>query len=192
MSIKQKYADDVTGFSADVLGSDGRGNVSARADSRGFYNSRDRKQTYSASFDHTASANGQYSFYFKNTSPLLTFVLSGISVNSNLGANVKLWRVSGTAANGVVFTPVNLNLSASKTSDSIFIEDGGGTPISGLTQVGLIEYSKISIDGHEHLETDDRIRLSQNEAIALEMDAATSSTPHIFGTMNGFFEANRD
>lgn len=189
MAIEIQYEDDVTGYLARVRGSDGRWNSSARSDSRGYYNSRDEEQTYSFSFNHTASVAGQYSFYFQNTSTTgMAFVLSHIGLNSDLGANVKLWRVSGTAGDGVAFTPAQANLSSSNTATAIALEDGGGTTISGLTPITLQDYVKIPIEGHAEMRTDDRVRLSQNEAIALEVDAVTSGAPHVFGTMFGFFE----
>lgn len=188
MAIEQSYEDDVTGFMARVKGSDSRGNVSSRSDSRGYYNSRDKEQSYSASFSHPASVAAEYSLYFQNTSTSKEFVLSTIGLNSDLGANVKLWRVTGTAANGVTLTPTNENLSSSITADAICIEDGAGTPISGLTNANLIDYVKIPVDGVREMLLDDRIRLSQNEAIAIEVDAVTSGTPLVFGRLAGYYE----
>jgi len=188
MAIEIQYEDDVLGFLSTVKGSNGRMNSSSRSDSRGYYNSRDVKQTYSFSYDHTASAAGQYSFYFKNTSSTKEFVLSHIGINSDLGGKIKLWRVSGTAGDGVTITPPNSNLSQSQTADATVLHDGGGTAISGLTQVSCLDYLLVGIDGHEEFRTDDRVRLSQNEAIALEVDAVTSGTPHVFGAVFGYFE----
>ena len=47
---------------------------------------------------------------------------------------------------------------------------------------------KVGIDGHEELRLDDRVRLGQNDAIALEVDAVTSGTPLVFGVLFGYFE----
>jgi len=190
MAIEQLYEDDVTGYLARVKGSDGRANVSSRSDSRGYYVSRDRQLAFSACFSHPTSAAGQYSFYFKNTSSTKDFVVSTIGLNSDLGAQIKLWRVSGTAANGVTLTPTNENLSSSVTADATCLEDGAGTAISGLTNENLLDYALIPVDGVRELLADDRVRLSQNEAIAIEVDAVTSGTPLVFGRMAGFFETS--
>ena len=188
MAVEQQYEDDVTGFLARTKGSDGRSNSSARSDSRGYYNSRDRAQSYGASFSHPASAAGQYSLYFKNTSSTKDFVVSTVGLNSDLGAQIKLWRVTGDAGDGVALTPTNENLSSSHAADAICIEDGAGTAISGLSNANLIDYVLVSVDGSREMLLDDRVRLSQNEAIAIEVDAVTSGTPLVFGRLDGYFE----
>ncbi len=53
-----QYPNDLTGSIQITHGSDGRLNVSARADERIFYNSRDVEQSYIwASFDSAAAVN---------------------------------------------------------------------------------------------------------------------------------------
>ena len=182
------FENDVTGAQSRAKGSDGRLNVSSRSDSRGYYVSRDAEQSYSMVFEHTASANGQYSFYVKNTSTTSDFVISAVGVNSDLGANCKLWFVTGTAGDGVTCTPVNTNKSSAKDAELTCLHDGGGTTISGLSTAGVIDYVKVGVDGHEELRLDDRVRLGQNDAIALEVDAVTSGTPLVFGVMFGYFD----
>jgi hypothetical protein len=114
--------------------------------------------------------------------------VSTIGLNSDLGANVKLWRVTGVAANGVTLTPSNENLSSSITADATVIEDGAGTAISGLTNANLLDYVRIPVDGSREMLLNDRIRLSQNEAIAVEVNAVTSGAPLVFGRIDGYFE----
>ncbi len=182
------YQDDVTGFLAKMKGSDGRANVSSRSDSRGYYNSRDREQAYSMPYNHTASVANEYSFYLKNTSSSKTLVVSFVGVSSDLGVDVKLWFVTGTAGDGVTVTPVNLNKASSNAADVTALDDGGGTTISSLSTDGIIDYKTIGIGEHEELHVDDRVRLGQNDAIALEVDAVTSGTPQVFGSVFFYFE----
>lgn len=188
MAQKIGYEDDISGSASTVKGSNGRLNVSSRSDSRGYYVSRDQEQAYSIVFNHPSSSAGQYSLYLQNTSSTLAFVISGVGLNSDLGANVKLWKVTGTAANGSAITAINM-ASSDNAAALNCIEDGGGTPISGITLGGALDYVKVPIEGHEELRLDDRVRLGQNQAIVLEVDAVTSGTPHVFGVLFGFFES---
>lgn len=182
------FENDVTGAQSRAKGSDGRLNVSSRTDSRGYYISRDSEQAYSIVFSHPTSANGQYSVYIKNTSTSKTFVVSSAGLNSDLGADCKLWFVTGTAANGTSITAVNTNKASAKDAELTVLDDGGGTAISGLTTAGCIDSVKIPIEGHEELRLDDRVRLGQNDAIAIEVDNVTSGTPNVFGVVFGYFE----
>ncbi len=185
--IKIGYEDDVTGALSTTKGSDGRLNVSSRTDSRGYYISRDQKQSYSWVFDHTAAAAGQYSFYLQNTSATLELVISHIGINSDLGTNCKLWFTTGAAANGTTMTGTNTHGGVGVAAAN-GLQDGGGTPISGFTLDKIIDFVKVPIEGHEELRLDDRIRLSQNQGLTLEVDAVTSGTPQSFGVVFGYFE----
>ena len=182
------FENDVTGAQSRAKGSDGRLNVSARTDSRGYYISRDAGQAYSSVFSHTASAAGEYSFYFQNTSTTLDFVVSAIGLNSDLGAYCKLFHVTGTVAGGTAITPTNMNKDSNNDAAGTALEHANSTAISGLTTAGIIDYVNIPIQGHEELRLDDRVRLGQNDAIAIEVDAVTSGTPLVFGVMFGYFE----
>ncbi len=182
------YQNDVHGSLQRTQGSDGRLNVSSRTDGRGYYNSRDLGQSYSVSFSHPLSAAGEYSFYFKNNSTSKHFVVSDLDIHSDLGGRFKLWFVTGTGGDGVSVTPTNLNRNSNNDADATVLEDGAGTTISGLTQDGLVDFMGVSADGGDRILVNDRIRLGQGDAIALEMDEATSGTPDVWGTMIGYFE----
>ena len=140
-------------------------------------------------YDHPSAADGQYSFYLQNTSTNLVLVISAVVVNATNIARVKLWEITGTAADGVARTPKNENLSSANDADtSTALHDGGGTTISGLSTSGIeIKDASIIANGHVRLELKDTVRLGQNNAIALEMDTGTS-TPTIFGEIEFFFE----
>jgi len=182
------YKNDRTRASEEAEGSDGRLNVSSRADNRAYYNSRDEGQCYTMTFDHTAAADGQYSFYLQNTSTDKTLVVSSVGVNATNIARLKLWQVTGTAADGVARAPKNTNLTSPNDAAATALHDGGGTPISGLTVSGdEVDDVQLSANTHEELRLSDRVRLGQNDAIALEMDTGTS-TPGIFGVIFFYFE----
>jgi hypothetical protein len=182
------YQNDVTGSVQKARGSDGRLNVSSRGDGRAYYNSRDKGQCYSVSFEHPLSAAGEYSLYFQNNSTDKDFVVSGVEIHSDLGARLKVWFVTGTAANGVAVTPVNMNRSSNNDASASVLNDGGGTAISGLTQDGLIDFLGLGPTSGDRLLIEDLVRLGQGDAIAIEMDEAVSGTPDIWGTLSGYFE----
>jgi hypothetical protein len=183
-----EYKNDRTRALEEAEGSDGRLNVSSRSDDRSYYNSRDEGQTYSMTFEHPAAADGQYSFYLQNTSTSKALVIASIECNSDNIARLKLWQVTGTAANGVSLIPHNLNFSSSNDALVTALHDGGGTAISGLTAAGIaIDQVSVAANGHENMQLKDRLRLGQNDAVALEMDTGTS-TPLIFGVIFFYFE----
>jgi len=184
-----EYKNDQTRSLEEAEGSDGRMNVSARSDERAYYNSRDVGQCYTMTFNHPSAADGQYSFYLQNTSVDKTLVMSSIGVNSTNIARLKLWSVTGTAANGVARVPHNLNeASPNDAAASTALHDGGGTTISGLSTEGIeVDDIQLIANGHEEFRLSDRKRLGQNDAIALEVDLATS-TPTVFGVVFFYYE----
>ena len=179
---------DRTRAQEEVQGSDGRLNTSSRSDNRAYYNSRDEEQCYSMSFSHDAAADGEYSFYLKNISTTKTLVITNIEVNAANIARLKLWEVTGTAADGVARIPKNQNLASSNAADVTALHDGAGTTISGLSTSGA-ELDDLSVvaNGHSQFHLNDRLRLGQNDAIAVEMDTGTS-TPLVYGTVFFYFE----
>lgn len=184
-----EFKNDMTRAIEEVEGSDGRFNVSSRSDPRPYYNSRDEGQSYTLTFDHATAGDGEYSFYLQNTSTTKVLVVSSIGLNATNIARFKLWEVTGTAGNGVSRTPKNTNLtSPNDAAAGTALHDGGGTAISGLTVAGA-EIDDISVvaNGHEEMRLSDRVRIGQNDAIALEMDTGTS-TPTAFGVVFFYYE----
>ena len=183
-----EYKNDVTRALEEMEGSDGRANTSSRSDGRRYYLSRDQGQAYSMTFEHSAAADGQYSFYLQNTSPTRRMVVSAVGLNSTNIARLKLWFVTGTAANGVARTPRNMNAQSSNAAEVIALHDGGGTAISGLTVNGdELDDLRMPVNGHEEFRLADAIHMGQNDAIAVEMDTGTS-TPLIHGVVFFFME----
>ena len=183
------YKNDVTRALEEAEGSDGRLNVSSRADNRAYYNSRDKAQCYAMTYEHSAAADGEYSFYLQNTSTDKTLVVSAVGVNADNIARLKLHFVTGTATNGTARVPRNLNSdSANDAAASTALHDGGGTTIGGLTVSGIpIDDIRMGANDHRELRLTDRVRLGQNDAIALEMDTGTS-TPLVHGVVFFYYE----
>lgn len=183
-----KYQNDETGADERARGSDNRVNVSSRADDRAYYNSRDEGQTYSIVFDFQSATAGEFAAYFKNDSTIgKSFVIAGVGFNSVEASRIKLHFVTGTAAGGTLLTPTNLNGSSSNSATSTAMEGGSAaTGITGLTSSGLIDFAYAQATGHQEFRLRDRLRLGQNDAIAVEYDEGT--TGDFSGVIFGYFE----
>ena len=181
-----QYLNDVTGSLQEAHGSDSRLNVSSRADGRAYYNSRDQGQCFTLVFDHQSAAAGEFSAYWQNTSADKELVISSVGLNSVEASRIKLHFVTGTAAGGSSGSPVNMNKVASKQAGSVARIGASGDAITGLTSAGLIDFAAVTATGHEEFRLSDRIRLGQNDAIALEYDEGT--TGDFYGVIFGYFE----
>ena len=182
------FQNDKTGALERAHGSDGRLNVSSRSDTHGYYISRAQAQSYSLVCDHTNAAVGEYSMYLQNTSTTgLDLVVSSIGINSTTAAIFKLWFVTGVAGDGATITPTNLNKSSSNDAAATALESAAGTSISNLTTDGIIDVASLSAGAHEELRLGDRLRLGQNDAIAIEFENA-SGTEEGFGVCFFYYE----
>ena len=188
MASEIQFTSDSTGSLEKMQGSDGRANVSSRSDSRAYYNSRDKGQTFSIPFDFQSAAAGEFGVYFKNTSTTgKVFVVGAIGVNSAEASRIKLWFVTGTAASGTAVIPTNLNASSGNAATGTAMEGGSAaTGITGLSEDGLIDFLYITALGHQEFRLNDRLRLSQNDAIALEYEEGTGGD--FTGVIFGYFE----
>ena len=191
--IELLYSDDQTGFDARVRGSDNRENVSSRSDSRGYYNARDRGQTYSVVFDFQSAANTEYGGYWQNNHPDgLQLIISHVGLNVEVAARLKMHYVTGTAAGGTAVTPLNENRSSPNQamgSGVVTAMEGASaaTGITGLTSVGVADFIGLPATGHDEFRTGDRIRLGIGDAIAIQYFQGASGDD-MWGTMFGYYE----
>jgi len=181
-----EYKNDQTRAIEEAEGTDGRLNVSSRADSRAYYNSRDREQTYSVIVDHQGAVAGEFSAYWKNLSNTKTLVISSVAVNSAENSRIKIHFVTGDVAGGATVTPTNLNNPSSNAADSQSKEGVSGDALTGLTSKSVVDCVFVLANGHGELALADRVRLGQNDAIALEYDEGT--TGDFVATIYGYFE----
>ncbi len=174
-----------------VHGSDGRANVSSRADSRGYYNSRDESESYSLVFDDANATALDFVIYLRNDkTDGKHMVIRSASVNGEVASKFSLMTVTGTAAGGATATPVNLNfagVSRSATATALTTADSSSTPMSGLTADKEIDHVQVVAKGHEEFRLQDQVRLGQDQAIALRMDAGTADS-QVFGVIFFYFE----
>lgn len=186
MSINIEVKNDKTGAKEDVQGSDGRFNTSSRSDSRAYYNSRDKMQTYTAVYDHQSAVAAEQSVYMKNTSESKTLVLTHAGLNAEENCRVRLCFVSGTAAGGSEVTPTNTNKSSSFTAAVEMRQGESGDAITGLTSLGCVDFAAVPANGHTEFLLGDTIRLGQNDAVAIEYTQGT--TGDFYGVIGMFFE----
>ena len=189
MAITQiEVKNDNTRAKEDIEGSDGRMNVSSRVDSRSYYNSRDKQQAYSSVFTSNVNEAGEYFAYLKNTDAQgKTLVIESVGINSDSVARIQLDFVTGTAAGGTATTPTNLNATSSNAATATAMEGGAAaTGITGLTLDGRVDLAFIPAGGHEEFRLKDRLRLGQNDAIALQVLEGT--TADVGGVVFFYFE----
>ena len=188
MAQEIAYQNDITGSDERARGSDNRLNVSARSDDRAYYNSRDKGETFSIAFDFQSASAGEFGAYFKNTSSTgLQFVIAGVGINSVEASRIKLHFVSGDAGGGTPIIPTNLNRTSQNAATATAMEGGAAaTGITGLTSGGLVDFAYVQATGHQEFRLKDRVRLGQNDAIAIEYDEGT--TGDFSGVIFGYFE----
>ncbi len=164
------FKNDKTRSIEEAEGSDGRLNVSSRADARAYYNSRDEGQCYSVPWMFNTSASTEYAVYLKNTSTDKELIVSAIGLNSEVATRFQLDFVTGTAAAGTLVTPTNLNKSKSTDAAATAMEGASAaTGITGLAQSSKIDFTWCTATGHEEMRLTDRVRLGQNDAVALQV-----------------------
>lgn len=183
-----EFKNDQTRALEEAEGSSGRMNVDSRSGSIPYHNSKHEGQTYSMTFEHLAGASGEISLYIKNTSTTKALVVEGVDINATALSRFKLDVVTGAAAGAGDVIPRNTNLASANEAVGIFKEDTGGA-ITGVTIDGRpLYYVQCGAGGHEEMRLNERLRLGQNDAIALELDF-TATTSDVFGVVFFHYEA---
>ena len=191
----QYVGDDGTGFD-EVQGSDRRFNVSSRSDGRAYYNSRDRSEAYVATFDDAKATAADYVFYLKNTkTDGKHLVIQHVGLNcESVSAVFKMVLVDSSVApsGGTTITPTNNNqagVAKSATVDCQGPTDSDSTPMTLSAVTDTLDIaSTTGAFGHEEFRSADTIRLGQNQAIAIELDAASATSVRTFGACFFYFE----
>jgi len=183
MAQEIQFTNDVTGALEKAKGSDGRINASSRADRRSYYNSRDVKQTYSMVFNDDDVAAGDFVVYLQNTSATLTLVVESIKVAAENTGVFIIHFVTGTASGGSALTPTNLNRTS---PNAAAVTARGNGAVGSLTSASQIAIMRVGAAEHDDEDLGDRVRLGQNDAIAVEIDESAGGD--VEGTIYMFFE----
>lgn len=179
MAQRLNYTDDVKGNIQEVQGSDGRLNVSSRADGRGYYNSRDKSESYTLTFNDAGATIADWVVYLKNDkTDGKHLVIRSASINGEVLSSFELHTVTGTAADGASATPLNLNqagVARSATATAMTVADSETTPIAGLTSAAKIDQLQVVAGGHGEFLLNDQLRIGQDQAIAIKMSAGAAN-----------------
>ncbi len=140
----------------------------------------------------TLADTGEHLVVWRNASDDKELVISAVDVSVFEAVDIKVHIGTGTPAAGTAITPVNMNAASSKAAptDSVaaFMEGNASTPITGMTSAGVVAYVSIGVaQSGQRIDLNDRVRLGQNDAVFLEVEAA--STPgFVLGTIYGYYE----
>lgn len=185
--MRTEYKNDRTRALEEAEGSDGRLNVSSRSDNRAYYNSRDEGLCFSVPFHFLSAASGEYAVYWKNTNVDKQLVISSVGINSAVDVRLKMAFVTGTASGGSNVVPTNLNRTASHAASAIAMEGASAaTGITGLTEEAVFDCLGVPANSHEEFRLTDRIRLGQNDAVAIEVDNTAGGD--VWGVIFGYYE----
>ena len=174
-------------------GSDGRVNVSSRSDGRGYYNSRDESESYVMVFDdaNAASSTTDFVAYLKNDKTNgKHLVIRSASVNCEVLSKISFHIVTGTATGGAAITPTNLNQAGVARSATVTARgptDSSSSPLAGLTADKEVDHVNCVAGGHEEFRFLDQLRIGQDQAIGVRMDAGTDDS-QVFGVIFFYFE----
>lgn len=145
--------------------------VSARAASREYYESRDNETVYVViSVDATAVANEE-SIYLQNTSTTQDMIIERIVISTDTNSLWRIKAVTGTATGSSALTPVNLNIASSKTAAATARGDGA---VGSITDAGDLALIRVGADGHDEFDFSEALRLGQDDAIAVECETSAA------------------
>ena len=149
---------DVTGAGEFVKGSDGRMNVSARADERIYYNARDEQDTYIWTSTDSGSAVAEYIIYIKNTSPTKELIIRDIYLNPGVDMTFIIGTATGTPASASI-TGFNTNLSSTRIAPATA---HGDALVDNVTPVQTLRTVSVEALTSEHVDFHDTLRMGQN------------------------------
>lgn len=151
-----------------VHGSDARLDVSARADDRSFYVSRDNGQLYCLRIEDDNAQVNDIVAYLRNDSPNLSVFIRDIHFSSELAATIKIAYGDSTTATGTSVTPVNLNKTAQHAADVTALGNGA---VGGVTAATF--FSSMRVPANTTFVYHEVIILGQNDNIIIEYDTGS-------------------
>jgi len=154
-------------------------NVSAKAQDRIYYISRDSQLAFS--WDSTFGAtSGNTVLYLKNTSTSRNFFVNRFELASEVANKFEVYKTAGTPA-GTIVSGANLNLSSNLTADASAYGNGS---IAGLTNDPKLATVRSPANATEVLQFGDAVILGFNDALSVQVGATGS----VDITVVGYFE----
>lgn len=184
-----EFKNDRTRSLEEAEGSDGRMNVSSRADNRGYYNSRDEGQCFAAMFHFNNVATDEFAVAMKNTHTTKTLVIQTVQLGATAVMSVGLDFVTGTAAGGLAVDPVNLNKESNNDATGDFMMGmNAATGITGLTADGHIDMTYLQAYGTSEFKIGNQIRLGQGDSIAVHIVSVVAVDAQLGGAFFFYYE----
>jgi len=189
MSQKLKATSDVTGSEEIVAGSDKRLNVSARADARVYYRSRDQSSAFTLTWEDASTADGDFVMYWKNdATDGRHLVVDRIEAHSEGAAHWILHTGNDeTATGGTSTTPFCMNVAApliapatARTADS--------STIATVTVDKAIARAGAGADEMAEMHFEDTLRLGQGQSMVLECQETSGTPDKTWGTVYAYYE----
>jgi len=142
--------------------------VSARAASRQYYESRDEGNVYSINMTDAGGQTTEDLIWLKNTSTTQDIVIDTIYIGSLAVSEWVLKFVTDvTAATGTAITPLNLNKASSNSASAS--SRGGAAGVANLVDDGVISILRVGVGTTSEFHFGESLRLGQDDAIALEL-----------------------
>jgi len=171
-----QFQNDVTRAFEEVQGSDGRLNVSSRADSRMFYVSRDNKQAYILRIEDDDAVAADLVASLRNDSKDKQLFITDIHFNSEQDATFKIAFGDSTTPTGTAVTPVNLNKGSSNDADVTALGNGA---VGGVTASTFFATVRMGSSSLEEWGSQDALILGQNDSIVVEYDTGATGDVEI-------------
>ena len=160
-----------------------RADVSARANFRSYYVSRDNGLAFTWVSQFIPSS-GVFCLYIKNDNTIRDLFLHDILVGSDVNQVITVYSITGTAV-GTPITPVNLNRKSGNTAEATSI---GNSEVVGLTADEKITIFRVQANDSKDVLLDDTLILGKDDSIAIQCSA--SGVVEI--DVRGYYEAGSD
>lgn len=166
-------------------GGKGRADVSARADAREYYVSRDEGEAYSwrnATYNYTAADT---ILLVKNTHTTKALVISSITMAGDSATEVLVHiPTAEVTPTGTEVTGLNRNGNSSNVAAAT--AKGNETNNSSPPAAATIDFStRIGADAPYHYETHDTLRLAQNQSVGVDFVTVGAAADV---TITGYYE----
>ena len=112
------------------------------------------------------------------------FLISSVGVNATSNAKMELHFVTGTATGGSTLTPTNLNRSSANDAAATAL---GNSAVGSLTEDAELDHLYCTSGCHEEFRRGGRVRLGQNDAVALKVTQLLSNQS-AHGVIFGYYE----
>lgn len=174
-----RFKDKITGIWQAARGSDGREDVSARSNTRAFYNNRDKEFLFAWLSELSCSAN-DYLIYIKNTDSINRLFVEHIHFGSDANQVFYIHKVTGTPT-GAIISGRNQNYAETNAAVGSFY---GNAAVGGLTSSWKSKAVRVQANSNGLWTNSGGILLNDGEALAVQ----AKNTASVDVTIMGYYE----